>query len=343
MDFLSFNIATTTRAVQFHEHPLRDGESRDAPRRRWPRASGFSGDDAQEESAMSREGSDVSVAGVDATLADSLARIELPPRPAILDQVMAEMQSEEPDYRRLATMIMSDVGLSAWLVKTANAPIFGYRTKARTVRDALTMLGLIMVLRTVAGYAVRQALPESPALTGFWDTSARVAHLSGWLAREIGIKDGVRPQDAYTYGLFRDCGILVLLRANASYEDILAEAMAEPLRPFTEVESEHLALNHAIVGSAMAQSWYLPEAHCAAILHHHDLASLADSSADLSPAARRLVALAQLAEFLQGKDSPPTINEWHKMGESVLSALQLTPDQIEPLHVAAQAVLQQLE
>lgn len=292
---------------------------------------------------MSRESGDVTVPGVDATLLDSLATIELPPRPAILDQVMAEMQGEEPDYRRLANLVMSDVGLSAWLVKTANAPIFGYRTKARTVRDALTMLGLIMVLRTVAGYAVRQALPESPVLKGFWDTSARVAHLSGWLAREIGIKDGVRPQDAYTYGLFRDCGILVLIRANAAYESILAEAMAEPRKAFTEVESGHLALNHAIVGSVMAQSWYLPEMHCAAILHHHDLAALSGSRAELSPSTRRLVALAQLAEFLQGENSPPTVNEWHKMGDCVLSVLQLTPEQIEPLRVAAQSVLQQLE
>lgn len=282
----------------------------------------------------------VSIPGIDATLAESLAKIEIPPRPAIVDQVMAEMQADAPDYRRLASLITSDVGLAAWLVKTANAPIFGFRTRAMTVRDALTMLGLLMVLRTVAGYALRQVLPESPALKGFWDTSARVAHVSGWLVRETGIADGVRPQDAYTYGLFRDCGIPVLMRVSDGYDGVLANATAEPLKSFTEVESDRFAINHAMVGCVMAHSWYLPEVQCEAILHHHDLASLSGERGDLSPAARRLVALGQLAEWLQAEDSVGAANEWKKLGDAVLALLDLTPMQVASMRADVRAFLQ---
>ena len=288
------------------------------------------------------DATDIAIPGIDGALAEALAKIEIPPRPAVLDQVMAEMKSDEPDFRRLASLIMSDVGLSAVLIKTANAPIFGYRTRVGTVREALTMLGLVMVLRTVAAYAARQALPETPSLKGFWDTSARVAHLSGWLARELGIQDGIRPQDAYTYGLFRDCGIPVLSKVRDGYDKVLAAATGDETRAFTEVESAQLTLNHAMVGSVMARSWYLPDTLCDAILHHHDAAAISGNG-DLSAAGRRLVALAQLAEKLQGGGAPAIACEWNKLGPAVLDALEIGDNTLERLQAEADDILKQLD
>ncbi len=280
---------------------------------------------------------------MESALAFVLATIEIPPRPAILDQVMAEMQSEEPDYRRLSTLIQNDVGLSAGLIKTANAPIFGYRNKASTIRDALTMLGLIMVLRTVASIALRQTLPESTTLKGFWDTSTRVAHLSAWLARQLGIHEGVRAQDAYTFGLFRDCGIPVMLKAFVGYEQTLAIAKAEPICSFTAMESAAHPLNHASVGAALARQWLLPESLALAILYHHDVAILKDSCHQVSPAACRLIALAQLAEHLQSKSERSTDHEWDKLGAACQATLELSATQLTELESGAADVLRQID
>lgn len=278
----------------------------------------------------------------DRALVDSLAGIEIPPRPAILDQVMAELHADEPDYRHLATLITSDMGLSAWMIKTANSAVFGYRTKARTVRDALTMLGLLMVLRTVAGFSLRQTLPESPALAGFWDRAARTAHLSAWLARELGIRDGVRPQEAYTFSLFRDCGIPVLMRVNAGYEAALTAARHEHSRAFTDIEAEHLGLNHAQVGSAMARSWYLPEEHCDGILRHHDAAAVGDARSGLSATSRRFIAIAQLADHLQ--DGPQPVDcEWGKLGQVCLHVLDIDETRIDALRSDARRTLDDLD
>ena len=278
------------------------------------------------------------IPGIDGALAEALAKIEIPPRPLILDQVMAEMQSEEPDFHKLAGLIMSDVGLSASVIKTANAPIFGFRTKAATVREALTMLGLVMVLRTVAAHAVRQALPAPALIKDFWETSARVAHLSGWLARELGIQFGVRPQDAFTYGLFHDCGIPVLARACKDYDRIFVEACQETVSGFTDVESTYLGFHHALAGSAMARSWYLPDTLCDAIQHHHNLAA-----SGLPPAGQRMIALTQLAEWLQGRGSALADNEWHKTGETALGVLQISAEEAEGLFQAAQDLLNKLD
>lgn len=281
--------------------------------------------------------------GFQSLLAGTLAKIEIPPRPVLLDKLMAEMQQDEPDFHRLAGLIRADVGMSASLIKTANAPIFGYRSKATTVREALAMLGLIHVLRTLAGISLRHAVPETPELKLFWDTSARVAYLSGWLVKQVGAKDGIRAEDAYTFGIFHDCGIPVLINALAGYEATYQLACKEGGRPLTEFETEHHTLNHALVGCALAQSWLLPQVHVEAILHHHDLAVLSASAADIPVGSRRLIAFGHLAEMLDATATGASDHEWQRMGEACLAVLDVSSDRVAELQSAAIEILKGVE
>ena len=149
----------------------------------------------------------------------------------------------------------------------------------------------------------------------FWDVSARVARVSGWLVGRLGVRDGVRPDDAYTFGLFRDCGIPILMKKFPQYVAILKEADADLDRVFTDVEQVRCPTNHAIVGSLMAQNWWLPEETSEAIRCHHDAVILASGPLVIAPASARMVALAQLAEFLvQRIDGQSTTREWDKLG-----------------------------
>ncbi len=145
----------------------------------------------------------------DAMLEGSLKDIGIPPRPLILERISHEMLQPEPDYKRLSSVISADVSLSASLIKTANSPFFGYRGRVRSISEALMMLGLDVASRAIAGIILRQAFPASPHLVRFWDASARIARLSGWLTQYLG-NHKLRPDDAYTFGLFRDCGIPIL-------------------------------------------------------------------------------------------------------------------------------------
>ena len=88
---------------------------------------------------------------VDTLMEGSFKDIEIPPRPAILERISSEMLKDEPDYKRLANIISADVSLSAGLIKTANSPFFGYRIRARTINDALMLLGLDVASRALAG------------------------------------------------------------------------------------------------------------------------------------------------------------------------------------------------
>lgn len=269
--------------------------------------------------------SDGDVPGLDRQLEASLREIGIPPRPRLLEQIVLEARAGEPDFNYLADLIQADVALAAGLVKVANSPFFGYRQKTRNVRDALLMLGLRAAANAVAGLILRRLFPLPPQLERFWDASQRTAELSAWLVRRLGVRYGVGAEDAYTFGLFRDCGIPILMRRFDDYRDVLVRANECDSQSFTAVEEAVLPTNHAVVGGLMAQSWWLPEDLCTALRRHHDGSLLARDGVGGSGSSRRQVALAQLAEKLhQELTGLGLTREWDKLGDACLAELELT-------------------
>lgn len=259
--------------------------------------------------------------------------IGIPPRPTILEQIDREMAKEEPDFGLLATLIGSDVALAAGLIKTTNSPYFGFSKKVRSVREALLVLGLKVIVRTIAGLALQKAFPHVPSLERFWDASATTARVAGWLAQHLRDVCPVRADDAYTFALFRDCGVPVMMIPFPEYPELLKRANSEENLPFTAVEDQVLALNHAIVGAELAENWLLPEDIHQAIRHHHHREALAgNQQPPLAPASRRLIAIAQLAEHLiQQHTGRNQTREWHKLGDACLAVLGLVADDLPRL------------
>lgn len=272
---------------------------------------------------------------VDNLIERSILDIGIPPCPIILERFMAEARQDEPDFNRLASVIGTDVGLSAGLIKTANSPYFGMRQRVRSVNEALVILGLKTASRAVAGLVLSKAFPNVVNLERFWDASARIALLSGWLAQHLNIS-GLRAEDTYTYGLFRDCGIPVLLGRFPRYENVLVAANSDVTRGFTEVEGVELPTNHAMVGCMLAQNWWLPEEICLAIRNHHDLVALESIHSKLPVLSRRLIAIAQLAEHIvQQQLGLSLTQEWTKLGGACLQILDLDETDFEMLCLEA--------
>jgi HD-like signal output (HDOD) protein len=277
---------------------------------------------------------------VDNLFEQSILDVGIPPCPVILDRFMVEASKDEPHFTRLANIISTDVAIAASLIKTANSPYFGVRQRVRSVNEALAILGLAASSRAVAGIVLRNAFPNIPNLERFWDASARTARISGWLTQHLSIR-GLRADDVYTYALFRDCGIPVLMGRFPTYHQVLAEANAEVELNFTEVEEQTLPTNHAMVGCILAQSWWLPEEICLGIRSHHDLTAIESinlQSADLElpMMSRRMIAICQLAEHIvQRQLGLSFTQEWPKLGLACLQVLEITDEQLETLYVDA--------
>jgi len=272
---------------------------------------------------------------VDNLFERSILDVGIPPCPAILDRFMTEARKSDPNYQRLAMIITADVSLSAGLIKTANSPYFGVRQRVRSTNEALSVLGLNVASRAVAGIILRKSFPNVPNLERFWDASARIARISGWLALQLNIK-GMQADDAYTFGLFRDCGIPVLLGRLPNYASVLAKANLEATKSFTVVEEEEFPTNHSMVGCVLAQSWWLPEEICLAIRNHHDKGNLSSAYVKLPMLSRRLIAISQLAEhIIQQQLGFSITQEWGKLGEDCLRILGITPEHLAQLLIDA--------
>ena len=115
-----------------------------------------------------------------------IREIGIPPRPAILIQIEEESAKDEPDFIYMAKLLNRDVALAAGMIKVANAPYFSFGKKVPTVQEALLVLGLKLVTKTVSGLALQQVFKHVPHMDRFWDTSAMTADVSGCVAKQLG-------------------------------------------------------------------------------------------------------------------------------------------------------------
>ncbi len=259
-----------------------------------------------------------------------LQGVDIPPCPAILVELDAELKKDAPDQREIARLISKDVALSGRVMLIANSPAFSTGYKMDSIIQALNVLGSQQLFNLVISQLLKVALSGKPdvPMDRFWESSAQTARVSAELARRLRC---VRPDVAYTFGLFHDCGIPLLMRRFPQTREVLAEANASEELTFTEVEEKHLGTNHAIVGYFLARRWHLPSDVAEAVLHHHDYAIL-ERSDTISNTARAVIAINVLAEHIirlhaQGKGE----EEWAKAVPHACEFLNLSLATIDDL------------
>lgn len=286
----------------------------------------------------------VAVADFDFTPVQAAAGVtetRIPPCPTVLVDFMAESNKDEPDFRRLSHLVNKDVALAAAVLKTINSPFYGLARKARTVNDALTLLGLRNTTRLIAGLLLKNAFPEShsPAMYDYWDSSARIALIAGYLARELGVAE---LDDAHTFALFRDCGVPVLLVRHADYEELLESTQNDSERVRMATERTRYNVDHAWLGAGLARSWHLPDEIWNAILVHCTFSELGLESNPVHIKSAPLIATALLAEQLYRINRGRFVAEaWASEDAFITRVLGPMENRLEPLGNDIERLLQQ--
>jgi HD-like signal output (HDOD) protein len=261
-------------------------------------------------------------------VAERAARtIEIPSCPAILLELNELVLEPEPDFDRVAQLVSSDVALSAAMLKTVNSPALGLRTSIASIQKALYLLGMRTVTRLMAGLLLRRAFAgtERPEFEPYWETFNGIAQVSALLSSSLGSVDR---DEAYTFGLFRDAGMLAMMNSFTEYTDCAELEDATPERAFTDSEAELFGGNHARVGYELARDWRLPRESCLAILHHHDYTRLI--SGELPLVSQRFIAIALAAEFLFMRlRTGATCLQWTLGGFYALEVLGVDQDDLE--------------
>lgn len=263
-------------------------------------------------------------------LPSMLSGVDIPPCPAVLIALDGELKKDVPDQREVARLISEDVALSGHVMLIANSPAFSTGRKVDSVVQAITVLGMQSVFSMAVGHLLQAALASSNdiSMERFWDSSALSARVSAELARRLRC---ARPDVAYTFGLFHDCGIPLLMKRFPQTKEVLAKANGCDIRRFTDIEDSELGTNHAVVGYFLAKRWNLAGALAEAVLHHHDYAVLVKPDG-LSDAARALIGLGVLAEHigrLHGAGGAD--EEWDKAAPAVCAYFNLSLGAVDDL------------
>lgn len=257
-----------------------------------------------------------------------LQGISVPPQPQIMVDLQMEQVMPDPDLRAIARLISQDPGLSGALLKTVNSPFFGLANRIASIQQAVNLLGCRSVINLINAQSIKGELTDAAIVTlnRFWDTAQDVAMTSLTLAKRIGHP---APDEAYTLGLFHDCGIPLMLTRFPNYMSVLEEAYASASveTRITDVENRLLSTNHAVVGYFVARSWKLPVHLCEAIANHHNaLALFCDEWSD--PQVKTLLAILKMAEHIcachRVTGDQPVDYEWDAVAQLVLEYVGLS-------------------
>ncbi len=241
-----------------------------------------------------------------AELNEALAAVRIPACPAIVTESMREAQRDEPSIKVLTRILASDVGMSAMAVKLANSPMFGSGAAVRSVQQAVGRLGISNILSVVIAVALRNSSSDLPAglMESFWSRASTLALATGLLARK---HVGISADGAYTYALFHDAAVPVMMSNFADYAALYAAA-TDRGTALVRVEQERFRCDHAVAGWLLARSWGLPSKIAAAIRYHHDPELYILPESELPSDALALIAVTLIAEHVLAefsKDADP--------------------------------------
>lgn len=173
----------------------------------------------------------------------------------------------DPDvcFDKLESIIARDQALTTRLLAVANSPYYGCSRKVESVRTAIALLGTQQVQN------IASAMALAPAFTSRHGTRLWVHGLTTalWTGHVMELLQTPRLGCLFTAALIHDIGIVLLL-GNAPKEEseCIAIALAEQ-RPLSEVEREHLGVDHGEIGGSACVAWNLPERIVKLVNRHH--------------------------------------------------------------------------
>jgi HD-like signal output (HDOD) protein len=265
-----------------------------------------------------------------------LQGISVPPQPQIMVDLQMEQVMPNPDLRAIAKLIGQDPGLSGALLKLVNSPFFGLTNRIASIQQAVNLLGCNTVINLINAQSIRGELTDEAIVTlnRFWDTAQDVAMTCLTLAKRIGYHS---PDEAYTLGLFHNCGIPLMLKRFPNYMIVLEEAYASATgeRRVVDTENRLLNTNHAVVGYFTAKSWNLPLHLCEAIASHHNALAIFTEDASRDAQLKTLLAILKMAEHICESHlvlgNQPDDHEWQSIEQLVLEYVGLSEYDFESL------------
>jgi HD-like signal output (HDOD) protein len=258
----------------------------------------------------------------------------LPSIPRVIALVMSELDSDEPDLRKIGMQLKEDPIMTARLLAIANSARFNLSRGVTSVAEALPLLGLNELRDMTYAAAVASAFRQVGGVNmpQFWRYSHNVAKLSRKLAM-----DTPNVSAAFTAGLVHAAGELVLHRALPAQMAELDEAVPVFDLQRAAAEQRVLGYSYAQVGAAFASAWSLPSVLVNVLAYHVDPTTVPASREPLAAVVHLASWRARAQEVNLGLEALMA-----SYPETIASALHLNSQQVLDDHVIDWTSLQEV-
>ncbi len=195
----------------------------------------------------------------------------VPSMPQVAVRFIELCAREDQEYDDLVDLLNTDPGMASEVLRLANSPLFGVSRKISSLKQALTLLGLVKVRSLVIGRYLVQKLDELPCpglnQRHFWQRSVICASLAARCCQEI--DRGMR-EEAFMSGLLADVGVMVLAGAlPGKYAPIAGDYELLHSDLWLAREQHHMGVSHAEVSALVLEDWHLPGTIVDAVRSHH--------------------------------------------------------------------------
>lgn len=208
-----------------------------------------------------------------ATLQELIATAPgLSARPDSVAALMDIIEDPVVAAEKIVPIVERDPGLTVGLLKLCNSPLYSFRRRIGSPREALVLVGNLTFARLCFALSLEPVLHQN--LPGYsldmdtlWQHSLATAYGSAFLVKAIGLRT-LRDR-AFTAGLLHDIGKLVLNKGLVQAGDL--DGSSEGVQdPSLDDERRKTGFDHAEAGAGLLESWDLPEDLVAAVRWHHE-------------------------------------------------------------------------
>ncbi len=212
--------------------------------------------------------------------------MSLPALPVAVTQFVQKSNDPKAEIKDLAKIVETDSGLTIELLKHVNSAYVGLRTRAGSVIQALSLLGmrpsknLLITVGTKAAVQARQSKLINQVC--FWNAALQKA----LFAQEVAALLKTDQDTAFAGALLQD--YLLPVVTNELYEAYLEfiKTRDRQVVNMCEFENATFGWDHAFAAARLAHRWKLPDdLVCCILFHHQGLEILAHPQLGRSPAA----------------------------------------------------------
>ncbi|MBI3304017.1 MAG: HDOD domain-containing protein [Deltaproteobacteria bacterium] len=195
---------------------------------------------------------------------------ELPTVPEVYSRVVAVIDNPRSSVWEVEKIVRQDPAITAKILRLVNSPLYGLRSPASTVAQAVRTIGYDALKQIVLTSSVISLFrpDKNPLLSpkAYWGHCLGTAAAARQLALCLGEE---HPEEFFVAGLLHDIGKLVHNQyLPEKFHAVLTRAASERLT-VADAERALLGFSHDQTGGLLVQRWGLAPAIQRAVAYHH--------------------------------------------------------------------------